>query len=278
MATQTDLMMKTRGWKIDALTEGTAGDTTGALSVTKAMSDYYALTADGRLAWAELTSTDMTGVEVMREVLFPQGWDIQEPMFPTCWMDGKTSYTNESSAVVPGLWPEVYCYDIWSTKKVRLEDFNKMTMSGTVPMGYNTVFPGFLNQYDVNAAAMKDPYWDQEQVICGRSRNWTISNDIAESAKADSLIRKVPMALIHDNRWGLMEPIAASILHHCRIWVIAIPCQKAPATEFMATGSATDPNHGWFYNLPPSNQPMLTMRDDPGFVERMTMERRARDV
>ena len=68
-----------------------------------------------------------------------------------------------------------------------------------------------------------------------------------------------------------MEPMAVSILHHARIWRMSIPSIGAPATKFQH-------NTEWFYTLPMSNQPMMTLASDPGFVERMTMERRSRDV
>jgi hypothetical protein len=272
MPKQVDFTMKTRGWKVDSQTEATSSDNTGAAGVTYKEADYYNLTIDGRLAFAELQQTDLTGIEIMRDVCFPQGWDIQEPIIPYCYLNPQESYQAEGGSVALGLPAELDCIDIWSTKKLTEEDFNKIVMGVGTANGYNQVFPGFLNVHDLNDAAMLDPFWDQEQIICGRSRFWNISADITKSNfSANAAVRKMPMNLIHDLRWGLMEPIASSILHHARIWRMSIPCFNPPNTRFQTTTN-------WFYTLPMSNQPMMTLASDPGFVERMTMERRSRDV
>lgn len=272
MPRQVDFTMKTRGWKIDSQTESTSTNINGSDGVTYKAVDYYNFTIDGRLAIAELQQTDLTGIEIKKEVCFPQGWDIQEPIIPYGYLDSATSYQAEGSSASPGLALELDCIDIWSTKKITEDDFNKIVMGVGGGSGYNQVFPGFLNVHDLNDAAMKDPFWDQEQVIACRSRFWNVSADITKANfAANAAVRKIPMNLIHDLRWGLMEPMAVSILHHARIWRMSIPSIGAPATKFQH-------NTEWFYTLPMSNQPMMTLASDPGFVERMTMERRSRDV
>lgn len=272
MPKQVDFTMKTRGWKIDAQTEATASSDTGADGVTYKEADYYNFTIDGRLAFAELQETDLTGIEVQREVCFPQGWSIQEPIIPYCYLDNTTSYQPEGGSAGTGLPAEVDCFDIWSTKKITEEDFNKIVMGVGVASGYNQVFPGMLNVHDLNDAAMLDPYWDQEQVIACRSRFWNVSLDVTKhNSAANAAVRKLPMNLLHDLSWGLMEPIASSVLHHCRIWRMSIPAKNAPNTRFQN-------NPDWFYTLPMSNQPMVTLASEPDFVSRMTMERRSRDV
>ncbi len=103
MPKQVDFTMKTRGWKVDSQTEATSSDNTGAAGVTYKEADYYNLTIDGRLAFAELQQTDLTGIEIMRDVCFPQGWDIQEPIIPYCYLNPQESYPAEGGSVALGL-------------------------------------------------------------------------------------------------------------------------------------------------------------------------------
>ena len=281
MTRQVDFTMKTRGWKSDSTTNasgaGSGADGTGASGViykqVTSAGGFYTLTLDGFLAFSEHQQTDLTGIEIKNEVCFPQGWDIQEPTIPYAFMSFATSYQPEGGAATFGLPCQLQCYDIWSTKRIREDDFKKIVMGNVPgPAGFNQVFPGFMNVFDLNDAAMYDPYWDQEQVICARSRFWSVSSDVTKSIEgAASIIRKFPLTLTDDLRWGMMEPIAASMLHHTRIWKMAVPVTNVPNTRIQT-------NEDWFYTLPPSNQPMMTLASDPGFVERMTMERRSRDV
>jgi len=262
---------------VDSLTESITTDPTGGDSLTKARADYYCLTKDGRLAFAELNSTDLTGIEITRKILFPQGWDIQEPIYPRGYKALLDTFQADGApAASQGLPPEVYCYDIWSTKKLQDEDFQQIVQGPTGNAGYTTTFPGFLAELDHGVLAGR-PFWDQEQVIAARSRTWNQSMDITGAMeKTDPAIRKMPLNLTHDQRWGMMEPPAVSILHHARIWVLTVPCANSPNTIFLSTGAP--PTNDWFYSLPPSNQPMLCLAEDPGFVERMTFERRSKDV
>ncbi len=273
MARQVDFTMKTRGWKVDSATnDSTSGTSDGSTGVIYAEADYYTLTMDGRLAFCELQQTDMTGIEVRNEVCFPQGWSIQEASIPTAYVDAATSFATEGAPTTlkPGLPAELECYDIWSTKKLREVDFDQIVMKSD-GHGYNQVFPGFMSVFDLGTLT-RDPYWDQEQIICGRSRYWNVSADISRTLEqADAAVRKFPMNLIHDLSWGLMEPMAVSLLHHARIWRMSVTSHSAPNTRFQ-------PNTSWFYTLPASNQPMVTLAEEPDFVSRMTMERRSRDV
>ncbi len=267
--------MKTRGWKVDSVTNYTSGAGSaddGSNGEIYAAADYFTTTMDGFMAFAELQQTDMTGIEVKREVCFPQGWSIQEASIPFGYLNPAQSYATESepTTLLPGVNQQAICFDIWSTKKLREGDFNQIVMAND-GHGYTTVFPGFLSLLD-NGTLTRDPYWDQEQVIAARSRFWNVSADISrELLTANAAVRKIPMNLIHDLSWGLMEPMAVSILHHARIWKLAIPSTGAPNTRFQ-------PDTDWFYTLPASNQPMLTLAEEPDFVSRMTMERRSRDV
>ena len=264
MATLTNLMFKTKGWKIDATT--LAGFSTGA-SLLQAEADYCDITRDGRIAFAELSNTDLTGIEIKREVLFPQGVSIQEPFPVNGFMDHKDSFQTN-----PGLGAEVFCYDLWSTKKLQQEDFDAFVNKQNYT-GYTQQAPGFLSTIDI--LPPKTPYWDQEQVIYGRSRYWfpSANFDRGITAGTNVAVRKFQFSKMFDSTWGLMEPIACSILHHARIWIFSYPIASGTPGEWVF-----DESSAAFYTLPMSNQPMVTMRDDPGFIERMTMERRSRDV
>ena len=260
---------------MDSVTNNTS-DTSGETGIIFQEADYYKFTLDGRLAIAERQQTDLTGIEINQEVCFPQGWSIQEASIPNGWLDPATSYAAEGAPTTrkTGLPLELECYDIWSTKMLRDEDIDEMVMAvGSSTNGYTQVFPGFLSIFDVGTLT-RDPYWDQEQVICGRSRYWNVSLDVTRSnAEAQAAVRKLPMNLIHDLSWGMMEPMAISLLHHCRVWRMAVPVVMGVGTAVFQSADTE-----WFYTLPASNQPMLTLAEKPDFVSRMTMERRSRDV
>jgi len=264
MATPTNLMFKTKGWKVDSTT--IAGWATGT-SVIQNEADMWANTRDGRIAFAELSNTDFTGIEITREVLFPQGASIQEPFPPNGFNDHKTSFQGNG-----GLGPEVFCYDIWSSKELRYDDFQKLVNEESYT-GYTQLAPGYLATIDFGED--KDPYWDQEQVYYGRSRYWfpSANFDRQLSSVVNVAVRKFQFSKMFDSTWGLMEPMAVSVLHHARVWILTWPIASGTAGEWVFQESTES-----FYTLPASNQPMLTMREDPGFIERMTMERRARDV
>ncbi len=70
-------MFKTNGWKVDNLTLGNGTPIGSAIEI---QSDFFCITRDGRVAFAQLSQTDFTGIEVQRKVLFPQGVSIQDPM------------------------------------------------------------------------------------------------------------------------------------------------------------------------------------------------------
>lgn len=257
-------MFKTKGWKIDSTTLAGFGAGT---SLLQEEADYCDITRDGRIAFAELSNTDLTGIEIKREVLFPQGVSIQEPFPVNGFVEFKTSFQGNE-----GLGAEVFCYDLWSTKKLQQEDFDKFVNKQNYT-GFTQLAPGYLNTIDLGAD--KDPYWDQEQVIYGRSRYWfpSANFDRGISSATNVAVRKFQFSKMFDSTWGLMEPIACSILHHARIWIFTYPIQSGTAGEWVFNEGTEA-----FYTLPMSNQPMVTMRDDPGFIERMTMERRSRDV
>lgn len=273
MPTPTNLMFKTRGWKVDATTlagwNNHASNPANPPSVIQAEADMWANTRDGRIAWAELSQTDFTGIEITREVLFPQGASIQEPFPVNGWMDADTSYAGGTR----GLGAEVFCYDIWSSKKLRYDDFQKLVNEQSYT-GFTQLAPGYLNTVDLGAD--KEPYWDQEQVYYGRSRYWFPSANFRADVSnlTNQNVRKFQFSKMFDSTWGLMEPMAVSILHHARVWIVsyAQDASSSPGEFKVDEGSKA------FYTLPMSNQPMLTMREDPGFLARMQMERRARDV
>ena len=169
MATPTNLMFKTRGWKVDSTT--VAGWNTGT-SLIQAEADYHSITRDGRIAFAELSQTDFTGIEITREVLFPQGASIQEPFPVNGYLDHKESFVPTGGPGTPGsagLGAEAFCYDIWSSKKLRSDDFRKL-VNDQMFTSFTQQAPGYLSTVDL--LPPKDPYWDQEQVYYGRSRYW----------------------------------------------------------------------------------------------------------
>ena len=258
-------MFKTRGWKVDSTTIAGWGAGT---SVIQREADMWAITRDGRIAFAEQSQTDFTGIEITREVLFPQGASIQEPFPVNGYMDFKDSYVGGTQ----GLGPEVFCYDILSSKKLRLDDFRKLVNEQSYT-GFTQLAPGYLDTVDFGVD--KEPYWDQEQVYYGRSRYWfpSLNFDRGISGNTNVNVRKFQFSKMFDSTWGLMEPMAVSILHHARVWILTWPIQSGTPGEWVFDESTEA-----FYTLPMSNQPMLTMREDPGFIQRMTMERRARDV
>lgn len=263
-------MFKTNGYKIDDTTLN-GFPNTGAIAE---QADFACITRDGRIAFAQLSQTDFTGMEVQRKVLFPQGVSIQEPMPPNGYVNQKTSSAGGApSGTTAGLGAEATIIDIWASKELRQDDFDKIANNQTVYTGYTQVLPGFLNHIDLGPD--KDPYWDQEQVYYGRTRWFAPSANFDRqiSTVVPAEIRKFQFSQISDQSWGLMEPMAVSTLHHARIVICTYPVNVATPGEFtLITGE------GAFYTIPPSNQPMLTMAQDPGFVERMTLERRARDV
>jgi hypothetical protein len=259
-------MFKTNGWKVDNVT---LGNGTPIGSAVEIQSDFFCITRDGRVAFAQLSQTDFTGIEVQRKVLFPQGVSIQEPMPVNGYLDPVGSFANGTKS---GLGAEATCIDIWSSKELRQDDFDKIANNQAVYTGYTQVLPGFLNHIDQGPD--KDPYWDQEQVYYGRTRWFAPSANFDDAGKrAEPEVRKFQFSMISDQTWGLMEPMAVSTLHHARIWIVSVPLNNSTPGEFTIAQNAN-----YFYTLPPSNQPMLTMAQDPGFVERMTLERRARDV
>jgi len=265
-------MFKTNGFKIDDTTLGNGNFPAQGVLVDQ--TDFSCITRDGRIAFAQLSQTDFTGIEVQRKILFPQGVSIQEPMPVNGYVDQKESTSGgQPSGNTAGLGAEATIIDIWASKELRQDDFDKIVNNQTVYSGYTQVLPGFLNHIDLGPD--KDPYWDQEQVYYGRTRWFAPSANFDRqiSSITPAEVRKFQFSMISDQTWGLMEPMAVSTLHHARIIICSYPMNIGTVGEFtIKTGQNA------FYTIPPSNQPMLTMAQDPGFVERMTLERRARDV
>ena len=269
------LLTKTKGW---LLTAGTVAD-------VKARADWWAMTANGRFAWAERNKTELTGVAVDEEVLFPGAWSIQEIVPPEGWCRG---VYRQNAVIVEGepTWPVMggmpwYCEirDIFST--VEMTDAELGLVAGDT--NNEQYGPSMLGNAQVTT---QDMYLDFEQVIAARSRVWFPSSylfdwhqDLLIKDTLNAAVRQQFAAKIHDNQWGSAEPIASLDLHHVRIFITNVDTDTAGYISGDPTSPvAPEPGTGFFCTMPSANLPMMAVRAKPEFLARMTMERRSKGV
>jgi hypothetical protein len=278
-------MARTHGYLIDdSSAPGGGVDIFSETSQGAKWDGLWCWTKSLSLAFAETFQIDLTGVEVTREVLFPQGWTIQESRALTCFLSATSQYNAGTAG--PGLPPMVEIIDFYSTKETQPEDFAEIVAGLATPGSLVTANASGINIGSLNAPSFLEtwdgwgdqkPYWDTEQVIAGTYRRFGINVSAFDDKyeQINAAVRKVPMILNARTDFGSMEPIATDMLHYTRV-VILVP----PLTSSGTGGSeqAWTMGLGAFYNIPPANIPMVCVRDDPGFIQRMTMERRSKDV
>jgi hypothetical protein len=234
-----------------------------------AASDYANWTVNGRYAWGVTSHIELVGTAIQGEVLFPQGWSVQEATSPSGWVDRVIDDTLKK-----GMPWGVEIHDVWTTTPFTQEDFRRFT-------GYylNTQLPpAMMWAYQMIDNAGNIPYYDFEQVIACRSREWmgdTMGLGMNELADMDVAVREMPGRKTHDVQWGSGEAIASQDIYHIRIMIARVDTDSSTGTpeetEFYSSNN-------WFTIIPPSIQPMLTFADKPEFVERITMERRSKNV
>ena len=170
------------------------------------------------------------------------------------------------------LWVEIH--DVWTTTPFTEEDFRKFT-------GYylNTQLPPAMKWvYQMVDNPGNIPYYDFEQVVACRSREWmgdTMGLTWAELGDIDVVVREMPGRKTQDVQWGSGEAIASQDIYHIRIIIARV---DTDANTGVPTETTFHANNKWFTIIPPSLQPMLTYADKPEFVERITMERRSKNV
>jgi hypothetical protein len=254
------LIMKTPGFLLSNITH---------LDVIAA-SDFSNFTLNGRFAWGVQSHTELVGTAIQGEVLFPQGWSVQEGTSPSGWVD-RTINNNLKTGMPWG----VEIHDVWTTTPFTEEDFRKFT-------GYylNTQLPpAMLSAYQMIQHPGNEPYYDFEQVIACRSREWmgdTMGMDLVALLAVDATVREMPGRKTHDVQWGSGEVIASQDIYHIRIMIARVDTASntgVPTETTFYTGTSN-----WFTIIPPSIQPMLTYADKPEFVEKITMERRSKNV
>lgn len=235
-----------------------------------AVSDFSNFTLNGRFAWGVQSHTELIGTAIQGEVLFPQGWSVQEATSPSGYVariiDGN---------IRKGMPWGVEIHDVWTTIPFTQEDFRRFT-------GYylNTQLPpAMLKAYQSVDNPGNIPYFDFEQVVAARSREWfgdTMGMAMADLDSIDAKVREMPGRKTHDVQWGSGEAIASQDIYHIRIMIARVDTAAntgVPSeTTFYSAGSEA------FTIIPPSVQPMLTYADKPEFVEKITMERRSKNV
>ena len=287
MPRNAEVMARTHGYLIDDDTAPGGGiDIFTETSQHAKWDGLWCWTKSQSLAWAETFQIDLTGVEVTRDVLFPQGWTIQESRAPFAFLDQGTSYQPTGGDVAPGMPAHLEVIDFYSTKELQPEDFAEVvaglaTAGSAVAANASGInlgslnLPGFLESYDGYGG--QEPYWDTMQVIAGTYRRFG-NNEAGFVARYDGInpaVRKLPMVLNARTDFGSMEPIATDLLHYSRVCIITTPLLSGGGA---ANEQTWRQGTGAFYNIPPANVPMVCVRDDPGFIPRMTMERRSKDV
>ncbi len=250
------LMFKTRGW---AVRENTFAD-------VLADADFSCFTLSGRFAWAETQHTELLGTALKEQVIYPQGWSIQEFTPPYGYSAGLIK-TGDSQEI--GMPIRLNIHDLWTTVPMNEEMFRRAVGY----YEYNVLGPSFRPLPFDNAGQIG--YLDFEQVVAAQSREFApdFSAMGPDAIKADPSVRVYPLHLTFANQWGSAEPIASQDIYHTRIMVLTLDLIGAAGT-----GAQPSPTTGWFVQVPPSNQPMVTILDQPSFIERVTMERRSKAV
>lgn len=256
------LVMKTPGFLLSYITHQDVID----------VSDFSNFTINGRFAWGVQSHTELIGTAIQKEVLFPQGWSVQEATSPSGWVNRTID-----AATKKGLPWGVEIHDVWTTVPFTEEDFRRFTGYYLNPQ----LPPAMLEAYQHIDSLGNIPYMDFEQVIACRSREWmgdTLGMAIVDLEATAQVVREMPGRKTHDVVWGSGEAIASQDIYHIRICISRVDTDSGTGTpeetEFLTGASGLD----WFCIIPPSIQPMLTYADKPAFVERMTMERRSKNV
>jgi len=251
------LVFKTPGWVFSYATRQNIIDT----------STYQGFTVNGRYAWGLVQQTELLGSALQEEVLFPQGWSVQEATGPRGYVERIIN-----NVARKGLPWGCEVHDVWSTVPITEEMFRRF-------VGYydNAQQPPAMEKAQMGQNEGLIPYLDFEQVIGVRSRNWmgdTMGMVLNDFDILDPIVRQMPSRKTHDMQWGSGEAIASQDIYHIRIVIAQMDTQSGTGTQ----GTEFYNNSAWFTIIPPSIQPMLTYADKPPFVARITMERRSKNV
>ncbi len=250
------LMFKTRGWAVnDSTLQDLEDDAT-----------WVTMTLSGRLAWAHQQRTELLGTALKEQVIYPQGWSIQEFTPPYGW---SAAVIDTAGTPKIGMPMRLNIHDLWTTVPMTEEYFKRAVGY----YEYNVLGPAFIPLPYANAGHIG--YMDFEQVVAAHSREFNVdygamSKDVIA---ADAAVRVYPLHMTYSNQWGSAEPIASQDIYHTRICVCTVDLNTMPSTSAEPSDS-TD----WFVQVPPSIQPMVTVEDKPSFIERVTMERRSKAV
>jgi len=268
MPDPTSLTVKTHGWLVQTVTMQNVIDT----------STWTTFTSNARFAWGLQQKIELQGIAMKGEVLYPQGFAIQETHPPEGFNHRKSIFKvveeGQPAIATYGMPWGIEIHDLWMTVPFTEENFQKFA-------GYfdnQQLGPAFLSSY----MGGQTPYKDFEQVVAARSRIFMGDNlglSSAEIADIDVQVREQPARRVHDVTWGSGEPIASQDLYHVRICItrcgIDVTGGADPSEWVFWDLSSGQP---WYCWVPPSIQPMLAIADKPSFLSRMTMERRSKAV
>jgi hypothetical protein len=267
MPDPTSLTVKTHGWLAQTVTYQNIVDT----------STWTTFTANYRFAWGLQQKIELQGIAMKGEVLYPQGFAIQETHPPEGFNHRKSIFQGSPAAAHFGMPWGIEIHDLWMTVPFTEENFQKFA-------GYYSneqLGPAFLRPA-MGSSTGYTPYKDFEQVVAARSRIFMGDNlglTSAEIADIEPAVREQPARRVHDVTWGSGEPIASQDLYHVRICITRCGVNVtggADPTEFVLWDA--DAASPWYCWVPPSIQPMLAIADKPSFLSRMTMERRSKAV
>ena len=284
MSEQMSLKINTKGWAI----YGNSGGNN--ISLIQANACWSSWTNNQRFAWAECQKIELTGIAAEKKTVFPLAWSVQEMTMPDgyCFgmLAGKTGYDSGGLPNGDGGMPW-YCevHDFWTTRAFTDEELARI--AGADVLNYQWG-PG-MDGWD---GASTTTFMDFEQVFAARSRIWgPSSNQLdyqglypnarplphAEDGQSgtviDASVRRNFNVKMHDCQWGSGEPIGTIDVYHTRVM---ISCLDTKAANQIASDDVNwEPT---YVQIPPSIQPMLVTIEKPGFLERMTIERRSKGI
>ena len=286
MSKQMSLKINTKGWAI----YGNAGGTNMAQVIEDA--DWSAWTANQRFAWAEQQKIELTGIAKDQKTVFPLAWSVQEMTMPDGFCFGMNNglLGYDTTTMLPngtGGMPW-YCevHDFWTSRKLTDDDLAKIAGAFTLNYQWGPGMDGWKG-------ATTPPFMDYEQIIAARSRIWGPSSNQLDyfglypnarplpqedpAAQTGAIIsehvRRNFNVKMHDCQWGSGEPIGTIDVYHTRLMITSL---DTSAMATIASGSIDwEPT---YVQIPPSIQPMLVTVEKPGFLERMTIERRSKGV
>lgn len=205
----------------------------------------------------------LEGINAEELAIFPGAWDVQEIELPFGYpLIGRVDGNENKGAVQQ----HIIVHDIWTTQEISNDNIMNELFSSSGP----GLAPGFL---DVpQGAGSISRYFDYEQVIAGRSREFVEPGKDTSSLGTSPVVRYTK---INDQTWGMGSPVASNTIHHIRAIRLYIDTGSSglPAPAGTPTGY-----NGFYIGLPSSMQPMLTTVAEPDFLSYYTMLRRNLDV